>query len=165
MEPSLLADTPPATGAPAPAQPARRTLLAFEGGGAKGLVHLGALHAIEESRRFEVVGVAGTSAGAMVAALVAAGYSAEELFSLKGPAAAEAAGKASDIGFRTLLDTLDMADATGVFGARAWRRLCGRRQLFAWGLRGAAAAGAGTLAMLGVVLLLFGPGAFYAALL
>ena len=51
----------------------------FEGGGAKGLAHVGALKAAEE-RRVKFIGVAGTSAGAMVAALVAAGYTADELF-------------------------------------------------------------------------------------
>jgi NTE family protein len=53
-------------------------LLTFQGGGAKGIVHVGALMAIEKYR-FNLKGVAGTSAGAMVAALVAAGYTADEL--------------------------------------------------------------------------------------
>jgi len=51
--------------------------LAFEGGGAKGLAFVGALQAIErhghKARR-----VVGTSAGSIVAILVAAGYSAAE---------------------------------------------------------------------------------------
>src|SRR4051812_11447494 len=51
----------------------------FEGGGAKGLAHIGALKAAEEDR-VNFVGVGGTSAGAIVAALVAAGYTADELF-------------------------------------------------------------------------------------
>ena len=51
----------------------------FEGGGAKGLAHIGALKAAEENGvRF--IGVAGTSAGAIVASLVAAGYTADELY-------------------------------------------------------------------------------------
>lgn len=51
----------------------------FEGGGAKGLAHVGALRAAEEyDVRFE--GVAGASAGAIVAALVAAGHTSQELF-------------------------------------------------------------------------------------
>jgi len=50
----------------------------FEGGGAKGLAHVGALKAIDS--RVEFIGVAGSSAGAVVAALVAAGYKADELF-------------------------------------------------------------------------------------
>jgi NTE family protein len=52
----------------------------FEGGGAKGIAHIGALKATEE-RQVRFLGVAGTSAGAIVAALVAAGYKADELFS------------------------------------------------------------------------------------
>jgi len=50
----------------------------FEGGGAKGLAHVGALKAVEA--RVQFLGVAGSSAGAIVAALVAAGYSADELY-------------------------------------------------------------------------------------
>ncbi|MCY0856657.1 patatin-like phospholipase family protein [Cupriavidus sp. D39] len=53
-------------------------LLTFQGGGAKGIVHVGALAAVDELD-LEICGVSGTSAGAMVAALVAAGYKAKEL--------------------------------------------------------------------------------------
>ena len=56
----------------------------FEGGGAKGLAHIGALKAAEESD-VEFLGVAGTSAGSIVAALVAAGYTADELYSPDNP--------------------------------------------------------------------------------
>lgn len=51
----------------------------FEGGGAKGLAHAGALKAAED-RKVDFVAVAGTSAGAMIAGLVAVKYSADELF-------------------------------------------------------------------------------------
>lgn len=51
----------------------------FEGGGAKGLAHVGALKAAE-SRNLEFIGVAGASAGAIIAALVAAGFKADDLF-------------------------------------------------------------------------------------
>lgn len=51
----------------------------FEGGGAKGLAHIGALAAAEKyGVQFE--GVAGSSAGSIVAALVAVGYKANDLF-------------------------------------------------------------------------------------
>ena len=50
----------------------------FQGGGAKGYAHVGALKAAEE-RDIKFVRIAGTSAGAIVAALAAAGYSADEL--------------------------------------------------------------------------------------
>ncbi len=52
--------------------------LVMEGGGVKGIGLVGALAVLEE-RGFEVQRVAGTSAGAITAALVAAGYSAAEL--------------------------------------------------------------------------------------
>lgn len=51
----------------------------FEGGGAKGLAHVGALRALEE-RGVNFIGIAGTSAGAIVAALVGARYKSEEMF-------------------------------------------------------------------------------------
>jgi NTE family protein len=52
--------------------------LVFEGGGVKGIGLAGAYAALTE-RGFEPKGVAGTSAGAITAALVAAGYSSAEL--------------------------------------------------------------------------------------
>jgi len=52
----------------------------FEGGGAKGLAHVGALKACEE-RKIKFRGVAGTSAGAIIAGFIAVGFKAEELFS------------------------------------------------------------------------------------
>jgi NTE family protein len=52
----------------------------FEGGGAKGLAHVGALKACED-RKIHFKGVAGTSAGAIIAGLIAVGYRAQELFS------------------------------------------------------------------------------------
>jgi NTE family protein len=51
----------------------------FEGGGARGLAHIGALKAAEE-RSIEFIGVAGTSAGSIVAALISVGYTADELY-------------------------------------------------------------------------------------
>lgn len=60
-----------------------RAYAIFQGGGAKGFAHVGALRAAEERGiRFE--GVAGTSIGAIVAALIAAGYRADELFAMDG---------------------------------------------------------------------------------
>jgi NTE family protein len=52
--------------------------LVFEGGGVKGIGLAGAYAALEE-RGFAPKSVAGTSAGAITAALIAAGYSAKEL--------------------------------------------------------------------------------------
>lgn len=53
----------------------------FEGGGMKALGLVGALSVAEE-RGYQWVNLAGTSAGAIVASLVAAGYTAEELYRL-----------------------------------------------------------------------------------
>lgn len=63
-----------AKASPAP----ERVLLTFQGGGAKGIVHVGGLAAVEDLD-IKVIGVAGTSAGAMIAALVAAGYSSGDM--------------------------------------------------------------------------------------
>ncbi len=50
----------------------------FEGGGAKGLVYVGALRACED-RHLTFGAVAGSSAGAITAMLVACGYTADEV--------------------------------------------------------------------------------------
>ncbi|MBM7650451.1 NTE family protein [Bacillus ectoiniformans] len=50
----------------------------FSGGGIKGLALVGAYEAIEQ-RNLSFVRIAGTSAGALIAALVAAGYTSKEL--------------------------------------------------------------------------------------
>lgn len=83
-----------------------RAYVAFAGGGAKGLVHVGALRALEE-HGLEIRGVSGTSAGALVAVLKAAGYGADEIVS------ADAS--------RTIIDELSrvepgIASATDLFG-------------------------------------------------
>ena len=52
--------------------------LVFEGGGVKGIGLAGALATLEE-REYRPQNIAGTSAGAITAALLAAGYSADEL--------------------------------------------------------------------------------------
>lgn len=68
----------------------RKVYVGFQGGGARGIVHIGALRAIEASlieldglpnQKVQPVvgGVAGTSAGSIVAALVACGYGADSL--------------------------------------------------------------------------------------
>lgn len=61
-----------------PGEGANSAFVVFQGGGAKGIVHVGALAAVEDLG-LQIRGVAGTSAGAMVAALVAAGYSSQEM--------------------------------------------------------------------------------------
>ncbi|WP_373947346.1 patatin-like phospholipase family protein [Paracoccus marcusii] len=56
----------------------REIYVAFSGGGAKAFIHVGALSYLEERHR--IVGVSGTSAGALVAVLKAAGFSAKDMF-------------------------------------------------------------------------------------
>jgi predicted acylesterase/phospholipase RssA len=51
----------------------------FQGGGVKGIGLVGALRRVEQQENVEFEGLAGTSAGAIVAALYAAGYTTEEL--------------------------------------------------------------------------------------
>jgi len=55
--------------------------VAFQGGGMLGMAHLGAWQEI--SKHFEIVGVAGTSSGSIIAALCAAGFSPEEFAAKK----------------------------------------------------------------------------------
>ena len=59
----------------------KRVDLVFEGGGVKGVGLAGAFGYLDE-QGFKAQRIAGTSAGAITAALVAAGYSGEELRSL-----------------------------------------------------------------------------------
>ncbi len=61
----------------------------FEGGGARGFAHVGALRATEV-RDLKFKAVAGTSIGAVIATLVAAGYKSEELY--RHPKGQEEAG-------------------------------------------------------------------------
>lgn len=85
----------------------KRVFLVFEGGGAKGVVHVGALRALE-GHGVKIAGAAGTSAGAIVAALVAAGYSSNELI--------------DEHGRSPLLRSLGLECATDFFGS-TWSRL------------------------------------------
>lgn len=54
----------------------------FEGGGARGYAHVGALRAAER-RDIEFIAVAGTSIGAAIAALIAAGYRSNDLLRIE----------------------------------------------------------------------------------
>ena len=57
----------------------KRINLVFQGGGIRGVAHVGALKAIQSRTDIEVVGVGGSSVGSMIACLWAAGYDAKEL--------------------------------------------------------------------------------------
>jgi len=98
--------------------PRHRVFVALAGGGAKGLIHVGALRALED-RQVEFRGMAGTSAGAIVATLKAAGFSSRELLDPDGGP--------------TLLDRLSKIDskvtrATDIFGRSGWFRV----RIFRW---------------------------------
>jgi NTE family protein len=90
-----------------------RAFVAFAGGGAKGLIHVGALRALEK-RPVKLCGLAGTSAGAIVAALAAAGFSSDDLIG----------GRSGT----TLVQRLEAIDpkirrATDFFGPLGWFRV------------------------------------------
>jgi NTE family protein len=65
---------------------ARPIFAIFEGGGAKGVAHVGALHAIQDNR-LDIIGAAGTSAGALIAVMAAIGLEAIDIMSPDEPAA------------------------------------------------------------------------------
>src|SRR5258708_39875954 len=54
--------------------------IVFEGGGGLGMAHLGAWQEVAD--QYDIIGTAGTSAGAIVAALCAAGYPPEHAIQL-----------------------------------------------------------------------------------
>jgi len=90
-----------------------RAFVAFSGGGAKGLVHVGALEALE-ARDVRFSGLAGTSAGAIVATLAASGFWARDLLD-------------PETG-QSVLDRLGAIDrslqkATGIFGPGGWLKV------------------------------------------
>jgi predicted acylesterase/phospholipase RssA len=96
--------------------------LVFEGGGAKGIAHVAAWYALRSildevpvrplpgtGRKLRIEGVAGTSAGAAVAALIAAGAKPSDIIDSEGriPLFAE-------LGIKLFTD---------LFGLRGWQRL------------------------------------------
>jgi hypothetical protein len=89
----------------------RDAFVVFQGGGAKGISHIGAVGALADAH-INLLGVAGTSAGAIVAALTAARYTAEDLL-------------ATDSSGKHILTTVDpkLTSATQLFGEKGWREL------------------------------------------
>lgn len=98
--------------------PGLRVFVALEGGGAKGLVHVGALKALE-SQGVEFHGLAGTSAGSIVAALKAAGFQADDLI--------DPVKRTSILPF---VGT-EFCSATDFFGPLAWKRIVLFRKILA----------------------------------
>ncbi|MGV7242391.1 patatin-like phospholipase family protein [Caballeronia sp. M23-90] len=99
-----------------------KALLIFQGGGAKGIVHVGALLAVEQMN-LGVRGVAGTSAGSIVAALVAAGFSGEDLVNLR-------TGKHL---LENKYDDMEFSRPRDLFGKWGWKRLRWVGRLVYWG--------------------------------
>lgn len=79
----------------------------FEGGGARGIAHVGALRAMEAAG-LALAGVAGTSAGAIFAALVAVGYRPDEIFK---------------DGQNHILTTLGHNSPVALIGESTWRHI------------------------------------------
>ena len=86
----------------------------FEGGGARGISHIGAVKALEQEN-FRLLGVAGASAGAIVAALLAAGYTADQIFNVSN---------------RTHILQKQETTPIGLLGTDAWHGFTGAQQLF-----------------------------------
>eukprot|EP00456_Euglypha_rotunda_P064277 TRINITY_DN5467_c0_g1_i7.p1 TRINITY_DN5467_c0_g1~~TRINITY_DN5467_c0_g1_i7.p1 ORF type:complete len:588 (-),score=16.13 TRINITY_DN5467_c0_g1_i7:491-2254(-) len=84
----------------------------FQGGGAKGYAHVGALKAAEE-RGINFVRYGGTSAGAIIAALAAAGYHSHELLDASKPIGQRGI---LDIELSGLLDPNENARIERIFG-------------------------------------------------
>lgn len=91
--------------------------LAFQGGGAKGVVHAGALLAINDLG-LEIKGVSGTSAGSMIAALVAAGYSGDELVDPDNQSHL----------FESITPKFGIHRPTDIFSEKAWKILKAARK-------------------------------------
>jgi NTE family protein len=90
-----------------------RSFVAFSGGGAKGIVHVGALKALE-NKGVQLLGFSGTSAGAIVASLAAAGFRADELLDANdGSSIFEELGR---------IDTR-LKRATHLFGTTGWLKI------------------------------------------
>lgn len=92
--------------------------LAFQGGGAKGVVHAGALLAVNELG-LDIKGVSGTSAGSMIAALIAAGYNGVDLVDPINESHL----------FETITPKFGIHRATDIFSESAWTWLKRARQM------------------------------------
>lgn len=87
--------------------------LAFQGGGAKGISHIGGLAAVNDLA-LEIAGVAGTSAGAIIAALVAAKCSSQAILDI-----------ATDTHILQRVANGNYADLTHLFTTDGWAKIHG----------------------------------------
>ncbi|CAD1790505.1 hypothetical protein AE929_14465 [Xanthomonas arboricola] len=110
----------------------QNVFVAFQGGGARGVVHAGALGALEDGLaeiaqsdegrvKLRLVGVAGTSAGSIVAALVASGKTSDDLYN-------PATGRHLLSGMRNGA----YRSLTGLFTARGWKNILRAKSLSAY---------------------------------
>jgi predicted acylesterase/phospholipase RssA len=125
--------------APASSEDESQLFLVLEGGGAKGIAHIAAWEALEGLvrkpgqeqpdidarlglRRYRLTGIAGTSAGAIAAAFIAAGAKASDLL--------------DDKGRLPLCSALHIRRFHDLFGVPGWRSIANRRWLGQpfWGL-------------------------------
>jgi NTE family protein len=90
----------------------RRAFVVLEGGGAMGLAHLGTLRVLE-THDVELRGIAGTSAGAIVAGLACVGYRASELYD----------PELDGCGGSPLLRSLGVRSAVELLGRTNWFRV------------------------------------------
>lgn len=103
----------------------RRAFCVFEGGGARGIAHIGSLSAVEDSEEFDIAGYAGTSAGSIIAALAAAGFDSKDMLTVPQP------GQKG----RSILDFIDdehIQRPFQLFKPRHWRRLKAFRLISKW---------------------------------
>lgn len=91
--------------------------ITFQGGGAKGILHVGAVAAIEEFNEnpngpsIDLVGFSGSSIGALIAALLAVGYESKDLI--------------SDDGFIPLAKEKELSFPSGLLNSRfEWLAIC-----------------------------------------
>lgn len=100
-----------------------KILCVFEGAGARGIAHVGALRAIETSG-VPVAGYAGTSAGSLVAALASVGYRANDLYNIDDPLDDERKPRTILTRLRELRgDGEQNASPRDIFGSAAWSTL------------------------------------------
>ena len=107
-----------------------KAYLVFEGGGAKGIAHVGVGNAIEATEYFDPLGYAGTSAGAIVACLLSVGYAPSKVFDIR--AALERKSFANE-GISNIFDHLppwyEADTPVGLFSKPDWVKLRTVRRL------------------------------------
>ncbi|MEM0907971.1 MAG: patatin-like phospholipase family protein [Pseudomonadota bacterium] len=86
----------------------RSAFLSFSGGGAAGVIHLGAWYALASARDLKISGACGTSAGALMAALVALGYQPDEIYS----------PDKTDVGEQPIMNALGVRSLDAIFKLR-----------------------------------------------